>query len=523
MLQQMFRRKWNRKTGKVSHFKPSLEYLERRFLLAGNTLTWTGLSGVDLKWATVGNWNPNNLVPQTGDNLIFNNNTPNSTANSTGISLGYLSFDFGTAKLTLQNSYTFSSGTASTITSGAIDGNGAGNALKFPNQVNVSGGTFQNDAVLQVLGGGTMTLSGGTQLTFDFSTLDNLGTISWTDATKIALQNQSWLKNENGASLNISGSGNVTNPDGSATKFINDGTVTKTGTGGTSISVSSFSNDSTGTLAVNGGRFSVVGTGTTITQQGTISMGGGTFSVTNSPLTNDLGTIKGYGTLSFSLQSSGTVHPGPSGGGGVLNVSGDYTQHAPASPGTTIPGALGVDIDALGNIGYLAVSGTATLDGSVTVTRNTNFLQTSGTFTFLQAGKPLVGGFTSFFINNNSWSVDGHNYYLAWIHNQNGGTYGVIVQRSSSPQGAAIAQSTSTLPLFIGMGQGNPLSATTPQATPVTLASPSQNVAFEAPTLLSPARSANDIAKDAFFGHTAHRATREGTLWATDKIFEFLG
>lgn len=117
---------------------------------------------------------------------------------------------------------------------------------------------------------------------------------------------------------------------------------------------------------------------------------------------------------------------------------------------------MGIDIDANGNAGQLAVTQSVRLAGSLTVTRNVNWKPTSGTVTFLTFNGNNNTDFASETIRNNSWTVNNVTYSYGF--NPIGATsYNITVQggggaaprrlmQAAAPS-AALGVATGTAPL----------------------------------------------------------------------------
>jgi hypothetical protein len=93
--------------------------------------------------------------------------------------------------------------------------------------------------------------------------------------------------------------------------------------------------------------------GTTLLSGGTLTAAGGVFI--------HAGSLAGTGTINGTVTNDGVVSPGGDGAAGVLTINGDYTQ--------TATGVLTIDLGgtADGQYGRLAVTGIATLDGTLQV------------------------------------------------------------------------------------------------------------------------------------------------------------
>ncbi len=118
-----------------------------------------------------------------------------------------------------------------------------------------------------------------------------------------------------------------------------------------------------------------------VTNQGLLSLDGVTLNLTTGPFVNDVpGLITGTGAISFSgniFTNHGTVSPGAS--PGILSFSGNYIQSA--------AGRLNIEINGTTegtNYDRLAVTGAATLDGTLNVTVAEEYLPAiSNTFSVL--------------------------------------------------------------------------------------------------------------------------------------------
>jgi hypothetical protein len=161
--------------------------------------------------------------------------------------------------------------------------------------------------------------------------------------------------------------------------FNNAGLLKKSGVGlggGSTIIGPAFSN--TGTVSINVGTIVFSSTytqttGSTILNGGNLSMSGGTLTLTG-------GTLSGTGTFTGTVNNTGgVVKPGLS--PGTLTITGNYTQGA--------GGALNIEIAGIGagQIGLLAVSGTATLGGTLNALPFGGFIPpASSNYTFATYG-----------------------------------------------------------------------------------------------------------------------------------------
>jgi len=133
-------------------------------------------------------------------------------------------------------------------------------------------------------------------------------------------------------------------------------------------------------LALNGGALTVSQGGGNA--NGTLNIAGGTTTLTggsaiNAAAVNVLlgGTLAGAGTLALggtgTLSNNGTVSPGGSGAAGRLTVQGKYTQ------GST--GVLNIELLASDSFDQLAVDGTSSLNGKISIRALNGFVPVQGT------------------------------------------------------------------------------------------------------------------------------------------------
>ncbi|HEY3243823.1 MAG TPA: hypothetical protein VGM03_10770 [Phycisphaerae bacterium] len=267
-----------------------------------------------------------------------------------------------------------------------------------------TGGTLTGSSAFHVTGllefaGGTMSGSGSTNANgslniSNYSTTKNItrtfvnnGTATWTGGT-LGINAGATFTNalgalfddQQGANQNPSGipqDNNITWSSGPQTGvFNNAGTFRKSsGSGTTNISFVPFNNS--GTLEVLAGTLAF-GTGGMTQTAGETILNGGNIQ-TSTPIALQGGTLRGNGTITGSVNSSGgTVAPGLS--PGMLTISGNYTNN----------GTLAIELGGTtaGNgFDVLAVGGTATLGGTLQVTLVNSFNPPPGTtYQILTAG-----------------------------------------------------------------------------------------------------------------------------------------
>jgi len=185
--------------------------------------------------------------------------------------------------------------------------------------------------------------------------------------------------------------------------FRNTGTYRKSNS--TTSSIGTFFSNG-GTVDIQSGALAFF-SGYTQTAGETKLNGGGLSSST--ALNIQDGKLSGTGTVTANVSNSGQVNPGAS--PGILNISGTYTQ--------TSTGTLNIEIGGL-TVGTLydrlAISGTATLSGSLNVSLINNFVPNpvdsfqiisfgSHTGTFSTTSGLDLGGGRSFQVNLTATSL----------------------------------------------------------------------------------------------------------------------
>jgi filamentous hemagglutinin family protein len=276
-------------------------------------------------------------------------------------------------------------GTGDVIVTGALDVTGASSISTSGTLITQGPATL--GANLTASGGlhwineGALDAQGGTLWIYNAALTNAAGaSLTLAGAASMDLDGNSTLTNAEGATLNLSTSAAtpLRTVDGDVA-VINAGTLNHTGAGVHTLSGFALSN--TGTIHVGAGTLDVAAAFGV--NEGTIAVApGATFGRTGG-FTNT-GLITGEGTVAVGagnvLTNSGTVAPGAS--QGTLTIDGDFTQ--------TAGGVLSITLDdpTPGGHGVLAVSGTATLGGTVAFTG----AGAEGDYPFLTAGQ-VVGEF----------------------------------------------------------------------------------------------------------------------------------
>jgi hypothetical protein len=153
------------------------------------------------------------------------------------------------------------------------------------------------------------------------------------------------------------------------------------GAGTATVANLAFSN--TGTVKVSSGTLSIQTVGYKQTA-GSTQLAGGAITAAM-PMNIAGGKLTGYGTITGSVRNAGTVSPSTT--GGVLTITGDYTQTRSGTLSTVISGTKPGK-----KFGQLSVGGTATLAGKLKVSAGHGFRpRRRATFTVLvcqaRAGK----------------------------------------------------------------------------------------------------------------------------------------
>jgi RHS repeat-associated protein len=269
-------------------------------------------------------------------------------------------------------------------------------------------GTFTNAGTLNAAGGGNKVLAG---------TLTNTGTIDVTGTGGIyAVAPNATINNQAGATFDFQDDGSL-QFNGYTTAFNNAGTLEKTG--GTGTSFVSFDLNNPGSveagsgtlwvdssvaqifgLSLTGGtwgvfagstlRISTAGNITTSAANITLSGPGATFALINK-LATSTGSFDVLGGASFTtagdFSNQGSLGIGAR---STLNVSGSFTQSSTASIGIQIGGTPGS-----GQFGQVVASGSAALDGALSVSLVNGYGPTAGDHFQVMSYASRTGDFAS--------------------------------------------------------------------------------------------------------------------------------
>ncbi len=331
-------------------------------LYAGGTASTFTNSGTLRKSAGAGN----TQIGNSGSTLIVNSGTVDAQTGTITFG-GANTFNAGTVftgagSVVVNTSSAFNGAfTASNLVLSGGTQTGAAAMLngqaQFSTGALAGGWTVAPGATLNVQGTGTKTLVG--------AVIVNSGTVAWQASSgNINFQSDSSLTN-NGV-LDAQGNAALVYGGGTASTFINNGTLRKTaGTGSTVLS------NSASLSFVNNGRVDV--------QVGTIQLPG-SFS--------NAGTLMGSGTLNSAggLTNNGTLAPGSFGTGTLALTGGALAQAASAT--------FAVDLTSPSSFDLLTVAGAAALNGTLALNcLGACSFAVGDSFTILNATGALTGTF----------------------------------------------------------------------------------------------------------------------------------
>jgi uncharacterized protein YbbK (DUF523 family) len=387
---------------------------------SGETVTDTGALNITLSSGAqaVNAMSVNNggTLTISGGSLAFTNN---STATNVTINGGVLTAN---PVLTISGNLTMSSGTLNGT--GGVTVNGA---------MNWTGGTIGgNGGITTVAASGTLTISGSTDKVLTAQVLANMASATWTGTGNInsgqgaTFQNNGTFDTQNNGSFNNS-------LGGVPPAFNNAGTFTKSAGGGTTTFSGQFANNNgmvnanNGTLQFNAG-YIQLGTSTLTLNGGNLGASGATLPLL--PFDIQGGTLKGNGTLTGDVSNAGTFAPGLS--PGTLTITGNYTQ--------TSAGTLSIELGgtASGQFDVLAISGTATLGGTLNVISFGGFTPPAGSSYQVATYASHTGDFTTKNVTVNSVVLTEATNATNVTLTAPAGTPASITATSGTPQSATI-------------------------------------------------------------------------------------
>jgi hypothetical protein len=293
----------------------------------------------------------------TGGNFINSGTFTTTGGDSETATVGTASFT-NNGTLTVASGSTFATGGSLTNFSGTTLTGGIYNIT----------GTFQFNNANIVTNAANITLTGTGSKIVNQSMANGIANFT-TNAAK--------------GSLTIAG-GRVFTPGG---VFSNAGSLTLTGTGSKFTSSVNLAN--TGTFSVaTGTAVTLSGTGAFTQTAGKTTDDG---TITASSVTLNGGTLFGRGFIVGPLQSSGIITPADSATtAGALTITGNYKQNA----GGVLDIAIG-GTTAGTNYDQLKVSGTATVGGTLNLSRLGSFVPTIGTQFDILTGGTVTGTFST--------------------------------------------------------------------------------------------------------------------------------
>ncbi len=263
---------------------------------------------------------------------------------------------------------------------------GGSSVLTVSRSLDWTGGYLSGTGRTVLGGGSTNTISGSSTAKYLYRTLENQG---W---TRQAGTGSSYFYVEGAGTLDNRGTYEIA--DDSAIHFssnrgavTNGGRFEKSGGTGTSAISPPFANASGGVVRVAAG---VLNPSYRLVQQGEIDVDEGATFRFGGAFTNQ-GTIRGRGTIhltSGSLLNAGTVAPGSS--PGILTIDGNFTQSGTGALNMELGGA-----DAGTGYDRLAISGAASLGGTLNVSLTNGYTPAPGTVYVLLTHGSRSGAFAS--------------------------------------------------------------------------------------------------------------------------------
>jgi hypothetical protein len=397
-------------------------------------LTWNGAAGG--LWGAGGNWlggggqRPNG--PQNGDDVVFDPGTKDTVSEDNiggGLTLNTLTVKAGyTSNIKVDNSLKTTAD--ADIEGGAFLKNQDAGVLEFgtsatnTSQFTLSSTSF-TDLVVTLDPGteNTLTISGALTLSGSTLTANNADT-NWSAGT-ITINNGAGIVNSSYWTIDTNADINA-NTTGS-NQFVNksSGTLDKGGGQGNTIHA----------LFNNLGLLSVDTAGITFADHNviqsldtnpnppppkmTIASGASITVNTGFVLNIKAGLLEGAGTITGTVRiEGGTVAPGMGGAPGTLTITGNYSQDSSSE--------LKIYISATGTVGLLSISGTSTLDGTLTMSRDAGYTPTSGSLTFMTYAS-VTGDFSTTIYSGFEWFVDGIPYRFA--PSKNATSYQLVVEQ----------------------------------------------------------------------------------------------
>ncbi|NCR71712.1 MAG: hypothetical protein GPI93_11170 [Microcystis aeruginosa LG13-12] len=305
----------------------------------------------------------------SGANLAFGGGTYNITGGS--VTTGNLNITSGTITIT--------GATVSDLNSLAVSGGSltVNENINKSNNVTLSSGTFGSGKTTLK---GTTNISGTNAKSVDTRTIENQGTVTWTNGDIYLYNGANWNNTATGV-FDIQGNNGFIYWSGNQPKLNNAGTLKKTaGTGTTTISTQL---NNTGTVQVQTGTLNLTGGGSS---SGNWNLSNGATLQLANNYTLQGGVVTGNGTVIGNVANLTQINPGD--GVGQLNITGNYNQNSSAT--------LNIELGGNTNYDKLNITGNATLGGTLNISLVNGFAPVLGErYTIFNYGGTLTGGFSN--------------------------------------------------------------------------------------------------------------------------------
>ena len=365
------------------------QYLSNKSLMFSNTdfsalRVWDGGAG-NANFSTAGNWN-NAQAPIATDTVYIPGSAGTVSVNSNvtvARIVGRPNISQSAGTLTLNGATTLY---GYTMTGGVLTGTGD---LTITDQFDWSAGTIGGN------GSNSLTTSGTTNATGNVAIVNNR---IWNNSGTLKLPVGSGGLELNSATLNNQATGTIQidSSDTSPIYTSGGGTVNNAGiinyTNPATVAIATTLSN-TGTLNVDAGTLVINGAFTS--NAGTIKTAAGATFQKNGGFTN-IGTLTGAGTFNvgtgYTLTNSGRIRPAGNGATGTLSISGNLANSSTGIIESELGGGSGGQYD------VVAVTGSASLGGTLNVSLLNGFTPSSGSFDVITAGGTTSGSFTTMYL-----------------------------------------------------------------------------------------------------------------------------
>jgi hypothetical protein len=254
----------------------------------------------------------------------------------------------------------FASGVLRIAPSGATF-NFGGNLFQWTGGILTGTGILTNTNVMNLSGTASKELQG--------LRLNNAGAMNWSGTGSINMSQGAAINNLAGGIFDILGNANMTWGGGALPVLNNAGTFRKLAGAGTTTFGANITFTNLGSVTVQTGTLAFQNGYSQIT--GTVSLNGGDLA-SSVGINIQGGSLSGVGIITSRVTVTGVVSPGGVNAAGVLTITGNYVQAA--------AGALNIELGGLSPAQYdrLAISGSATLSGTLNVSEINGFTPSSG-------------------------------------------------------------------------------------------------------------------------------------------------